>query len=127
MLLRLFLQRYFMHKLLKGFGIFFIVLVLTSMTFPTKSTVSLSNKSTIDNCDVIYFINGERVEATNIVIDGEFVRYKSCDNTYSLTYYGSTIMALSNRVSTHKHQYILYKNGSSKRYTTVYKIFNDFG
>jgi hypothetical protein len=86
MLLRLFLQRYFMHKLLKGFGIFFIVFVLSSMTIPTKRTLSLSNKSTIDNCDVIYFINGERVEATNIVIDGEFVRYKSCDNTDGPTY-----------------------------------------
>jgi hypothetical protein len=56
------------------------------MTIPTKSTVSLNNKSSTDNCDVIYFINGERVEATNIVIDGEFVRYKSCDNTDGPTY-----------------------------------------
>lgn len=75
-----------MHKLLKGFGIFIVVLVLTSMTIPTKNTLALSNKSPVDNCDVIYFINGERVEATNIVIDGEFVRYKSCDNTDGPTY-----------------------------------------
>jgi hypothetical protein len=75
-----------MHKLLKGFGILILAIVLSSMTIPTKSTVSISNKSTIDNCDVIYFINGERVEATNIVIDGEFVRYKSCDNTDGPTY-----------------------------------------
>ena len=75
-----------MHKFLKGFGIFFIVFVLSSMTIPTNITSTSSNKSPIDNCDVIYFINGERVEATNIVIDGEFVRYKSCDNTDGPTY-----------------------------------------
>jgi hypothetical protein len=75
-----------MHKLLKGFGIFIVVLVLSSMTIPTKSTAALSNISPIDNCDVIYFINGERVEATNIIIDGEFVRYKNCDNIEGPTY-----------------------------------------
>ena len=86
MLLRLFLQRYFMHKFSKVIGIFFIVFVLSSMTIPTNITSASSNKSPIDNCDVIYFINGERVEATNIVIDGDFVRYKSCDNTDGPTY-----------------------------------------
>jgi hypothetical protein len=50
------------------------------MTIPTKRI------STVENCDVIYFINGERVEATNIVIDGEFVRYKNCDNINGPTY-----------------------------------------
>jgi len=69
-----------MHKLLRIFGIFIFALVLSSMTKPTNIRSSLISKSTIDNCDVVYFINGERVEATNIVIDGEFVRYKNCDN-----------------------------------------------
>lgn len=103
MLLRLFLQRNFMHKLLKGFGIFIVVLVLFSMTIPTKSTSTITSKSPIDNCDVIYFINGERVEASNIVIDGEFVRYKNCDNLN-----GPTYEAFKNDVSK-----IKYANGST--------------
>jgi hypothetical protein len=86
MLLRLFLQRYFMHKLLRIFGIFIFVLVLSGMTIKTNITSALTSKSPIDNCDVVYFINGERVEATNIVIDGEFVRYKNCDNIDGPTY-----------------------------------------
>jgi hypothetical protein len=80
MLLPLFFKAHFMKKLLKIFGIFIVVLVLSSMTIPIQST------SPIDNCDVVYFINGERVEATNIIIDGEFVRYKSCDNINGPTY-----------------------------------------
>jgi hypothetical protein len=69
-----------MHKLLKVFGILIVVFVLSSMTIPTNITSTLTNKSPIGNCDLIYFINGERVEASNIVIDGEFVRYKNCEN-----------------------------------------------
>jgi len=81
-----FFQRYFMHKLLKTFGILVAVLLLSSMTIPKNNTTTLFNNIPVDNCDVIYFINGERVEATNIVIDGEFVRYKSCDNIEGPTY-----------------------------------------
>jgi len=92
-----------MHKLLKGIGIFIVVFVLSSMTIPTKSTAALSNKSPLDNCDVIYFINGERIEATNIVIDGEFVRYKNCENID-----GPTYEAFKTDVSK-----IKYANGSS--------------
>lgn len=75
-----------MHKLLKVFGILIVLFVLSSMVVPTNITSTLTNKSPIDNCDVIYFINGERVEASNIVIDGEFVRYKNCDNIDGPTY-----------------------------------------
>ena len=69
-----------MHKLLKAFGIFIVVIVLSSMMIPTKTVL------TTENCDVIYFINGERVEATNIIIDNEFVRYKNCENINGPTY-----------------------------------------
>jgi hypothetical protein len=69
-----------MHKLLKAFGIFIVAIMLTSMTIPTKRI------SPIENCDVIYFINGERVEVTNIIIDNEFVRYKNCENINGPTY-----------------------------------------
>lgn len=79
-LLRLFLQIYFMNKLFKAFGILIVALMLTSMTIPTKTT------STIEKCDVVYFINGATFEAKNIVIDDEFIRYKKCDNPDGPTY-----------------------------------------
>jgi hypothetical protein len=69
-----------MHKLLKGVGIFIIVLVLTSMTIPTKSTLL------IENCDVVYFINGATFEAKNITIEDGFIRFKKCDNPDGPTY-----------------------------------------
>jgi hypothetical protein len=69
-----------MHKLLKAFGICIVAILFSSMTFPTKITPP------IENCDVIYFINGERVEVTNIIIDNEFVRYKNCENINGPTY-----------------------------------------
>jgi len=102
-----------MHKLLKVIGILIVVFVLSSMVIPTNITSTLTNKSPIDNCDVIYFINGERVEASNIVIDGEFVRYKSCDNID-----GPTYEAFKNDVSK-----INYANGS----TLDFKKDSDIG
>jgi len=80
MLLPLLFKAHFMKKFLKIFSIFIFVITISSMTIPTQSTLP------IDNCDVVYFINGEKVEVTNIVIDGEFVRYKSCDNINGPTY-----------------------------------------
>jgi hypothetical protein len=69
-----------MHKLLKAFGIFIVAIMLTSMTFPTKIT------PLIENCDVVYFINGATFEAKNIIIDDEFIRFKKCDNPDGPTY-----------------------------------------
>ncbi|MCX6293070.1 MAG: DUF4190 domain-containing protein [Sphingobacteriales bacterium] len=69
-----------MHKLLKVFGIFIVAIVLTSMTTPTKNT------SSIENCDVVYFINGATFEAKNIIIDDGFIRFKKCDNPDGSTY-----------------------------------------
>jgi len=69
-----------MHKLLKVFGIFIVAIVLSSMTIPTTST------SNIENCDVVYFVNGANFEATNIVIDNDFIRFKKCDNPDGSTY-----------------------------------------
>jgi len=69
-----------MHKLLKVFGIFIVAIVLTSMTTSTKKT------SIIENCDVVYFINGATFEAKNIIIDNGFIRFKKCDNPDGPTY-----------------------------------------
>ena len=69
-----------MHKLLKAFGFLFVVIVLSSMTITTKSAL------TIENCDVVYFINGATFEAKNIVIDDDYIRYKKCDNPDGPTY-----------------------------------------
>jgi len=69
-----------MHKLLKAFGILIVAIMLTSMTIPTKTTLL------IENCDVVYFINGATFEAKNIIIDDEFIRYKKCDNPDGPTY-----------------------------------------
>jgi hypothetical protein len=80
MLLRLFLQRYFMQKLLKAVGILFLVIVLSSMANPSK------NSSNIDNCDVVYFTNGATFEAKNIVVDNDVIRFKKCDNPEGSTY-----------------------------------------
>jgi hypothetical protein len=92
-----------MHKLLKVFGIFIVVLVLSSMTIPVNIATAITNKSSIENCDVVYFINGATFEATNIVIDDEFIRFKKCDNPD-----GSTYEAFKSDVSK-----IEYANGST--------------
>ena len=69
-----------MPTLLKIIGFFFVAIFLSSMNIPTKNT------STIENCDVVYFINGATFEATNIVINDEFIRFKKCDNLDGPTY-----------------------------------------
>jgi hypothetical protein len=92
-----------MHKLLKVFGIYIVVLVLSSMTIPVNIATALTNKLSIENCDVVYFINGATFEATNIVIDDEFIRFKKCDNPD-----GSTYEAFKSDVSK-----IEYANGST--------------
>ena len=52
--------------------------------------------------------------------------YKICDNTYSMTYYGSTIQPLCKRMSEHRSRYRRYKNGNY-HFSSVFSIFEEFG
>ena len=53
--------------------------------------------------------------------------YKIIDISYTQTYYGSTIEPLCNRMSKHRSNYRIYKNGGDMNNVTVYKIFDEFG
>ena len=53
--------------------------------------------------------------------------YRVVDNSFQMCYIGSTIEKLSSRMSSHKAKYKKFKNLNEGSYTTVYKIFDDYG
>ena len=53
--------------------------------------------------------------------------YKVVDNGYNLCYYGSTVQPLSKRFSTHKKDYVRYRDGRKERPLTICKIFDEYG
>ena len=53
--------------------------------------------------------------------------YKITDISYTLTYYGSTIETLSQRMGRHRSYYRTYKNKGDGVNISVFKIFDEFG
>ena len=52
--------------------------------------------------------------------------YKVCDSGYNHCYIGSSIEALSSRMSKHRESYKLYLQGKAK-YVCIYDLFDEFG
>ena len=53
--------------------------------------------------------------------------YQVIDIGYNKTYIGSTIETLSRRMGRHRSNFKSFNNGDVRKYTTAYKLFNEYG
>ncbi len=53
--------------------------------------------------------------------------YKVCDVSYTMAYYGSTIVPLCKRMANHRYNYRQYKSNGEGDNLSVFRIFDEFG